>query len=537
VDGSGYPRKPALLIAPAEEADAPRWDAPEGLLLIPYEAQVEPVDPVPGSVVPVVEDLKSKGVKGIPSSDKLYPEHRRQRRRLFERLPELGDINQRQLGDCWFLAALAAIVHPGTGHAIEFMMRTSGLDDDAYVQLYDQAQRSRYVRVDKGLIEVRGPAVFHSAVLSAGGLWAAVLEKAMTAIDKEGQFDPKGASYERLKGGQSHLAFQALLGVEGDFQTITEAEYHYDPASNDFLELRKILKGDHNDSPSMPIKTALFGGLVDPTKLNTFYDTVWEPWADQTNMLPFWMSSFGTHSSQGRVYRLDDFEDYLRAFANNPLNGMLWTTLSSGFNSDVYLADLAAFQSNPFTVQMPDFRRRAPTALQAVEQVCRWVRQQRVFSGRRGTGLYTASQVRLYDEIEGHLLALRPVCLGTRELVGTPDPVLGSSGEKVSKGLAGSHGYAVTGCYKDNATGARFLQVFNPWGRTGRGYTFAPGALHLKPTMAAIERVMKGEKAYETAEPLFWLELADVTKRCDRVFTCKSTPLAIKQGRIRGGLK
>jgi len=46
---------------------------------------------------------------------------------------------------------------------------------------------------------------------------------------------------------------------------------------------------------------------------------------------------------------------------------------------------------------------------------------------------------------------------------------------------------------------------------------------------------MKGEKAYQTAEPLFWLELADVTKRCDRIFTCKSTPLAIKQGRIIGG--
>jgi hypothetical protein len=55
--------------------------------------------------------------------------------------------------------------------------------------------------------------------------------------------------------------------------------------------------------------------------------------------------------------------------------------------------------------------------------------------------------------------------------------------------------------------------------------------MHLKPTRAAIQGVMGGETAYETASPLFWLELADVTKRCEAIFTCKSTPLVIKQGR------
>jgi hypothetical protein len=499
-------------------------DGPDGLLLLPRDAKVEAVDPDPGSIVEVTEDLRTnKGVKEVPYPIFLFPKHQRQQRRLFEHLPVLGDINQRQMGDCWFLAALAAIVGLGTGNAIKWMM--SGQGDHAYVRLWDRAQMPHYVCVDKGLIEVRGPAVFHST----GGLWAAVLEKAMTAIDKEGRFDPQGTVYGRLKGGQSHIAFQALLGVEAESSPINAA-FNYDATSADWTALRSLLRGDLEHGSSMLLKQSVFGGLVPFTELNTFYDTVWVPWVEQTSLLGRWMGSFGVFT-QGRVYRLEDFERFMREFANEPVNGLRWSALASDVNAEAYHAGLAAFRRNPVFSRMPDHRRRGPTALQAVECVCQWVRRKRVFSGRRSTGVYTALQVRLYDDIVQHLNTYRPVCLGTYELVGTPDPELGSSGEKKSKGLAGAHGYAVTGCYKDNATGARFVQVFNPWGRTGRGYTFSPNALHLKPSQAALQKWVKDQSAYETDEPLFWLELADVTKRCNQIYTCKTTPEVIKAGR------
>jgi hypothetical protein len=516
---------------------------PDGLLLVPSAAQVEEVEPDPGSIIPVVEDLKAKGFD-VPFSILLFPKHEIQHRRLFERHPELGDINQRQMGDCWFLAALAAIVALGTGNAIKLMM--CGIGDYAYVRLWDRAQMPHFVRVHKGLIAVRGRATLHSAVSTEGGLSTAVLEKAMTAIDKEGRFDPRKAVYGHLEGGLSHLAFQALLGVEAERTPIQETEYHYDQEGTDFKDLRKILKGDHNNSPSMQIKTDLFGGLVGQNKVNLFYDQVWEPWVDAVGLYGLWMRSFANFT-QGRVYRLEDFERYMREFARNPLNGMSWTTHSFAFNSAAFDVDFAPFRANPFNVPMPSPRRQTPTELEAVEQVCRWVRQKRIFSGRRGTGLYTDPQVRLYNDIEQHLQALRPVCLGTPELVGTPDATLGSSGEKKSKGLAGSHSYAVTGCHRDAATGVRFVQVFNPWGIIGRGYTFAPGALQLPPTQAAIDRRLKGaakgeppEHAFETARPLFWLELADLTKRCANIYTCKTasgTPKVIKAGRQLSRLK
>jgi hypothetical protein len=475
---------------------------PDGLLMFSRNEKVEPVDPDPGSIVEVAEALKAKGVKEIPYF--LFPKHRLQRRRLFDRLPELGDINQRQMGDCWFLAALAAIVGLGTGNAVKLMMR--GQDDYAYVRLWDRGLAPHYVVVDKGLIEVRGPAVFHST----GGLWAAVLEKAMTAIDKDGRFDPLHAAYGRLAGGQTQVAFQALLGVEAESSPITDA-HHYDSSGADWTALRSLLRGDLEHSTSMLLKREVFGSLIPFTGLNTFYDTIWVPWVQQTSLLGLWMRSFGNFT-QGRVYRLEDFERFMRAFVGDGLNNMQWLALT-----------------------ISDFR--APTALQAVECVSQWVRRKLVFSGRRSTGVYTTLQLRLYDDIVQHLQAQRPVCLGTRELVGTPDAELGSSGEKKSKGLAGSHGYAVTGYHRDNATGARFVQVFNPWGRTGRGYTFSPSALHLKPSPAALESWVKDQSAYETDEPLFWLELADVTKRCNQIYTCKTTPEVITGGRRLGKLK
>jgi hypothetical protein len=498
VDDRGYPRKKQFLIAPSAEEEAPQPGGPDGLLLVPSNAQVEEVEPDPGSINQVAEDLRTKGLKEIPYSIFLFPRHETQRRRLFERLPELGDINQQQMGDCWFLAALAAIVTLGTGNAIKLMM--CGQGDYAYVRLWDRAQAPHYVMVDKGLIEVRGPAVFHSA----GGLWTAVLEKAMTAIDKEGRFDPKGAVYGRLKGGLSHFAFQALLGVEGQSADISAHEYH-NPTEADFSTLKGILKGEHEHAASMLLKREVFGGLVPFTELNRFYDTFWAPWVQQTALSGLWQASYG-HFTQGRVYRLEDFERFLRDFANDAGRRLLWMGLSN-WNLHLY------------------------TAPKAVECVCQWARRKRVFSGRRSTGVYTAPQVRLYDEIVQHLQALRPVCLATNPLVGTPDPQRGSSGEQKSKGLAGAHAYAVTGYHQDPATGARFVQVFNPWGRTGRGYTFSPNALHLKPSPAALQKWVNDQSAYETDEPLFWLELADVTKRCHQIFTCKTTSDVIAGGR------
>lgn len=73
-----------------------------------------------------------------------------------------------------------------------------------------------------------------------------------------------------------------------------------------------------------------------------------------------------------------------------------------------------------------------------------------------------------------------------------------------------THAYAVLGCVHDPVIGTRYVRVLNPWGRTGRGYTFAPENLEQTMSDKAVkrfnDRLLNGlppERAYETVEGEF----------------------------------
>jgi hypothetical protein len=502
-------------------------DDRRGRLPLPYTgARVVRVDP---GIAGLAERARKKGLGSrLPADLDLKPRHVPTGKPLFEHLPALGDINQNQLGDCWFLAALAAIVHAGTGYAIELMMREVGEAWDAgafaYVRLWDAALQPLYVEVDTSLLEVEGGVTFHST----GGLWAPVLEKAMTALDEQGSLAPEDASYVRLWGSPATRAFRALLGVAAESRAIpagilsAKSDVAIDRINpgKDLELLYRVLQGA-DVPPYVPVD--VFAGLIELGSAPLFYTSAWKPWATTTGLGAAWFQSFVGRAFQGSVYRQEEFERFLRAFAGPGVNSTQW-------------------HPPPVTQGQP------PTALQAAECVCQWARRTLLFPGKRGSGFYTAEQARLHAEIEQHLQAHRPVCLASRKEVGrTKDAEPGASGEPMSKGLAGGHVYAVTGCHTDPNTGLRFVQVWNPWGRTGRGYTFTftDSSLRQLPTGAALKKALgrkiTGERAptaYETESPLFWLELDDVTKRFHDLYTCgSSTPGLILEARKLAGLK
>lgn len=223
------------------------------------------------------------------------------------------------------------------------------------------------------------------------------------------------------------------------------------------------------------------------------YKSWWSPWASRLGLKGRFTVAFGNKTALGGVYRQEDFEDWLKSF-DTGLDGAIWLV-------------------QPDDIRLDD----------VMNAIIKWTRSKSLFAFKRGTGIYNQNQLNLYTKIESHLQARSPVCLGTRAAVGTAEPTPGSSGEPISKGFAGKHGYAVLATR--NVNGLRFVQVYNPWGQMGRGYSFAPPELHMKPNAKGLVQV--GEKrltAYETDSPIFWLELADVTKRCDKLYTCKTVP-------------
>jgi hypothetical protein len=469
--------------------------------MVPREAKIIDVDVDPSSITPAAERAQSMGVD-LPLI--LWPTHTDvTEQKLFERDPELGDIHQNQMGDCWFLAALAAIRHMGGPLIIKLLMFDEG--DHVVIKLHDQSLLPIFVRVHKSLVTVRGKAKFHST----GGLWPQMMEKAMSSFRKTGDedsrivFDPQQASYAILGGGKSSEAFKILLGVDATHEMINADEYHYDSTSPDFQRFRKIVQG--NDGLDFNTIQQIFARVPNAPGAYVLYHNIWSRWIGGTPFYNAFMNEFGAKNGLGGVYRYNDFERALQKLANDVVQQQRWLTISS---NEVQLAD-------------------------AVAAVLAWVRARQVFAEKRGTGLYNQAQLDLFARIERQVLTRSPTCLGTRKVVGTPEPVVGSSGEPVAKGLAGGHAYAVLDTIVDG-NGRRYVQCFNPWGRCGRGYQFAQQDLHLQPSLQGVNHVLQGNTAYETESPIFWLELADVTKRCNRLYYCTEPPGLVRRSFAHG---
>jgi hypothetical protein len=519
-------------------------DPADGLLQLPWSPRTRVVEfaPDPQTIVPIAKDRAARHGEGLPFW--LHVRHASRSEPLFRDTPKLSDVSQGNLGDCGLLASLAAIVYLGTGHAVKLMMCGDASGDNAYVRLHDMARTSHYFKVGKSTIAIRVPGAFHAG--TGSGLWAAVLEKAMTVVsqykqrggfDNDWTLDVPGAGYHRLVAMQPRVALGALLGVETRCDKIHPMSPHLDEMSADVLRLRQILRGD-GGTLDHAVKTQLFAdpthgnGLVLPRLLDLFYERVWRPWVTVTNPWGVWRRADPRAQQQevqalglwrgyqqgikGGVYRQEDFERFLTGFADLPSNRAQWP--------------------------LQTFARTGPllpflgiTARQAVDCVCRWTRQQRILSGRRGSGHYSAVQVSLFDDIRQALHELRPVVLGTSLSVGAVTVGSGLNGENVYKGLVGPHGYAVLGCHLDPGTQLRFVRVYNPWGNYGRGYDFAPSAAYVPPPPGEIRRVAAGEPwVYPTDAGVFWLELADLTKHCDAVTWCLATPPVILEGRALG---
>ncbi|ASS75251.1 hypothetical protein CIG75_09820 [Tumebacillus algifaecis] len=135
-----------------------------------------------------------------------------------------------------------------------------------------------------------------------------------------------------------------------------------------------------------------------------------------------------------------------------------------------------------------------------------YLAQNKMYSGKRGTGKYTATQLGVFNTIKTALDAGRAITIDTQEKIASPSKktIFGfghSGGEEMAKGLVGNHAYSVL-AYKEES-GVKYVRLRNPWGHYGRAYS---------------KKFFSGKiQASEADSGEFWLELSDVTKRFSRV--------------------
>lgn len=115
--------------------------------------------------------------------------------------PALTDINQGQIGSCYFLAVLSSIAKTNP----DFLKQTIvELGDGTYAVQFKKAGSNVYVRVDADLPVAGGGGLAYVSFGAQGAIWVALIEKAWAS------FRTGAASYASIDGGWMDESYKSL---------------------------------------------------------------------------------------------------------------------------------------------------------------------------------------------------------------------------------------------------------------------------------------------------------------------------------------
>lgn len=445
---------------------------------------------------------------------KIFHQHIEPGVSLFTKRPEIKDIQQAAIGDCWFLAAITSVLAlPGGPEYLQSMIYDDQ-KDWITVRLYDRTKnpatknlefRPRYIKMKRTIVETSTRQTIHSR--SKDGLWVCALEKAMTAFNNKNllqfnqtipdyyqSFQPHNATYLNLAGGYSYRALELFFGVSFTIEGIPDEidknqEFNY---LLDLLKARGIAKSGNPmqkiANPPAPSREIVNRPILDNVSFEKFYKEADEKseslYTDFEEAHTFhYLKKGGQEIKVKGALRLEDFVQFI-------------------------LYELGIRDAL------------------VKEKILKWVSERAMFPGKRGTAKYSAKQEEFYNTL-GQYLVNGPVCIGTHTYVARSSSGTGQSGgEQMSKGLAGGHAYAVLEVLRAN--GEVYFLVANPWGQYGRIYK------EIREKDTRVKTVTADKEGY------FWMDLFDVTKRASTMYYApvgSATEINNKIKSVAGGSK
>ena len=513
------------------------------------------------------------GKKGYTRSNKVKKdqEYKPITAPLFEQKPSVNDIHQGNLGDCYFLAGLMSVVDKNPDY-VQSLMKDNG-DGTVTVKLFDRELDTvtpRFYTVNKTTLVSKDKRVEHSKEVA----WVEIMEKAWAALRSEQQarkssIDARKTSYsmvgiesgggdepiKALTGGKSSGGKDDIISAKENFQKLFLSEklpqklqvFELHVTSTNKSGLIAALEGI---GLSKPGATEAYEALKAHGGFNYYGDTI-QNILDSAGLLD------GMKFKPEFVAEKEDKKPTVWV-------GTTRKTIQSAGKSPDYqrLLDFQALESVKTLGKKAAPRKDEVDELldsSAVASAVGGTLQQKLkdaaagkFPGKRMTGHYSASDLQLWDQLKTLVSQDSAVTVGTPKIVGsTVDGEGESHGEKVSKGLAGGHEYALLGLYEPTegepfyvkpekgGIPIKYAVLRNPWNDQDPDRE-NPTAGRIYVAVRNKQGRIIAYKAKGNQRSEFLLALSDLTKRFDSMSA--SPPLRAPWGnlekkRLRAGFK
>jgi hypothetical protein len=374
---------------------------------------------------------------------------------LFPTDPDISDIVQGGLGDCYLLAAITSLVKKDPTKIRE-IMRDNGKTVTVQMHDIDTSKnpyefKARAITVEKSVAVLSGKTLY-----ARGALWVQILEKAYAAAGYTGKYPSQtGKSTMRgIAGGWEHVAMGHLIGQEGSFT---------------LLEPKSLAEVPGAAAPALPPGVGV---------------KEWELIQKNTQA----MLAKELKTGEVPFPYVESFEQY---FTSD-----LGKAHPFGVRKKVFewISQNGLYQHEPGTGRYTDVQKQEFDNIVALLKAGKLVNlssRQKIAEGEAGKG-HSGGESKMMGLAGGHAYTVLDYGYGDAD---APKHVLP----------------------KGTKNEARWLKLRNPWGSYGRQYEWDSKAKRWAPLKSGTGKTEDTEKLHEARGGVFWLELGDMTRNFHNV--------------------